>query len=95
MKKSLSSKMHLKQHLYSHRMMEGTSLEDHLTMFDEIVSDLESMKLNIADKDLALILLCFLPPSYRNFVETLLYSREKISLEEVMRRCIPRSRLNS
>ena len=63
--------------------MESTSLEDHLTMFKEIVSDLKSIELKLEDKDLALILLCSLPPSYRNFIETLLYSREKISLEEV------------
>ena len=83
MKKSLPSKMHLKQHLYSHRMVKGTSLEDHLTVFKDIVSDLESMELKVEDEDLALILLCSLPPSYRNFVQTLLYSREKISLEGV------------
>ena len=83
MKKSLLSKMHLKQHVYSHRMLEGTSLKDHLTVFKEIISNLENMELNIANEDLALILLCSLPLSYRNFVETLLYSHEKISLEEV------------
>ena len=83
MKKSLPSKMHLKQYLYFHRMVEGTSLEDHLTMFKDIITDLESMELKVEDEDLALILLCSLTSSYRNFVETLLYSREKISLEEV------------
>ncbi|KAG6512732.1 hypothetical protein ZIOFF_030861 [Zingiber officinale] len=42
MTKSLTNKLHLKQRLYSHRMSEGTILEDHLTVFKEIVSDLES-----------------------------------------------------
>ena len=65
MKKSLPSKMHLKQHLYSYRMLEGMSLEDHLIAFKEIVSDLENMELKVANKDLALILLCPLPPFYR------------------------------
>ena len=45
------SKMHLKQHLYSHRMVEGTSLEDHLTVFKNIVSDLESIELKVEDED--------------------------------------------
>ena len=44
MTKSLTSKLHLKQRLYSHRMSEGMSLENHLTVFKEIVSDLESME---------------------------------------------------
>ena len=44
MTKSLTSKLHLKQRLYSHSMAEGTSLEVHLTVFKEVVSDLETME---------------------------------------------------
>ena len=83
MKKTLTCKMHLKQRLYSHHMTECMSLEDHLTIFKEIVSNLENMDLKVKNGDLALILLCALPPSYATFVDTLLYSRDKISLEEV------------
>ncbi|KAG6516486.1 hypothetical protein ZIOFF_026951 [Zingiber officinale] len=42
MTKSLTNKLHLKQRLHSHRMSEGTILEDHLIVFKEIISDLES-----------------------------------------------------
>ena len=31
--KSLTSKLHLKQRLYLHRIVESTSLEDHFTTF--------------------------------------------------------------
>lgn len=53
MTKSLPSKLHLKQRpffgefkqrLYSHHLTEGTSLENHLTVFKEIVSYLESLE---------------------------------------------------
>ena len=37
MTKSLTSKLHLKQRLYSHRMKEGMSLEDHLIVFKKII----------------------------------------------------------
>ena len=40
MTKSLTSKLHLKQRLHSYSMAEGTSLEEHLTTFKEIVADL-------------------------------------------------------
>ena len=52
MTKSLTSKLHLKQQLYSHRMAEGTSLEDHLTTFKEIVADLETLEVKYEEEDL-------------------------------------------
>lgn len=39
MTKSLTTKLHLKQRLHSYHMMEGTSLQNHLTVFNEIVAD--------------------------------------------------------
>lgn len=51
-------KLHLKQSLYSHRMSEGTLIEDFLTTFIEIVANLESMGVKYGENNLALILLC-------------------------------------
>ena len=51
MTKSLPSKLHLKQGLYSNHMTKSTSLEDHLTTFKEIVSDIETMEVKY-DEDL-------------------------------------------
>ena len=67
MKKSLTSKLHLKQRLFSHRMTEGTSLEEHLTTFKEIVADLETLEVKYEEEDLGLMLLCSLPNSYATF----------------------------
>ena len=83
MTKSLTSKLHLKQRFYSHRMSEGASLEDHLTVFKEIVSDLETLEVKYDDEDLGLILLCSLPASYSTFRDTILYSRDTLTLDEV------------
>lgn len=55
MTKTLTIKLHLKRRLYSHRMAEGTSLEDHLTVFKQIVSDLESMEVKYDEENLGLI----------------------------------------
>ena len=57
MMKSLTSKLHLKQRLYLHRMEEGTSLEEHLMTFKEIVADLETLEVKYEEEDLGLMLL--------------------------------------
>ena len=44
MTKILTSKLHLKERLYSHSMEEGTSLEEHLTTFKEIFMDVETLE---------------------------------------------------
>ncbi|KAK1683692.1 hypothetical protein QYE76_044540 [Lolium multiflorum] len=56
MSKDLTSKMHAKMKLFSHKLQEGASMMNHLSIFREIVSDLLSMEVNYDDEDLALIL---------------------------------------
>ena len=83
MTKSLTSKLHLKQRLYSHCLEAVTSLDDHLTTFKEIASDLETMEVKYDEEDLGLILLWSLPPSYSSFRGNILYSHDTLSIEEV------------
>ncbi|GJU42381.1 putative polyprotein [Tanacetum coccineum] len=83
MTKDLTSKMLLKQKLFSHKLQEGGSMMDHLQVFKEIVSNLQSMEIKYDGEDLGLILLCSLPSSYSNFRDTILYSRDTLTLEEV------------
>ena len=82
MTKSLMSKLHLKQQLYLHSMAEGTSLEEHLTTFKEIVVDQETLEVKY-EEDLGLMLLCSLPNSYATFRDTVLYSLDTLTLNEV------------
>nr|GEV80080.1 hypothetical protein [Tanacetum cinerariifolium] len=67
----LTSKMHLKQKLFSLKMQEGGSLLDHLSVFKEIITDLEAMEVKYDEEYLGLILLCSLPSSYSNIRDTL------------------------
>jgi len=83
MSKDLTSKMHVKMKLFSHRLQEGGSLLNHLLTFKEIVSDLKSTQVKFGDEDLALMLLCSLPPSYSNFRDTILYSHDTLTVSEV------------
>ncbi|KAG8481664.1 hypothetical protein CXB51_026499 [Gossypium anomalum] len=83
MSKTLTSKLHMKQRLYAHRLEEGASVHEHLTVFKEILSNLEAMEVQYDKEDLGLILLCSLPPSYSTFRDTILYSRESLTVDEV------------
>ena len=69
--------------LYYHRMIEGTSLEEHLMTFKEIVVDLEPLEAKYEEQDIGLMLLCSLPNSYAIFRDTILYSRDTLTLNEV------------
>ena len=64
-------------------MAEGTSLEEHVTTFKEIVADLETLEVKCEEEDLGLMLLCLLPNSYVTFRDTILYSRDTLTLNEV------------
>ncbi|KAG8500597.1 hypothetical protein CXB51_004498 [Gossypium anomalum] len=82
MSKTLTSKLHMKQHLYAHRLEEGVSVQEHLIAFKEIFSNLEAMEVQYDKEDLGLILLCSSPPSYSTFRDTILYSRESLTVDE-------------
>jgi hypothetical protein len=78
MSKDLTSKMHMKMKLYTHKLQEGGSVLNHLLVFEEIVSDLQAMEIDYDDEDLCLILLCSLPSSFANFRDTFLYSHDTL-----------------
>ena len=65
MSKDLTSKMHVKMKLFSHKLQEGCSLLNHLSTFKEIVSDLKAMEVKFDDEDLALMLLCSPPVIFK------------------------------
>ena len=83
MTKDLTSKMHLKQKLFLHRLPEGGNVLNHISEFKEIISDLAAMEVKYEEEDTALTLLCSLPSSYTNFRDTILYSRDTLTLNEV------------
>ncbi|KAJ9566010.1 hypothetical protein OSB04_001976 [Centaurea solstitialis] len=83
MEKGLPNKLHMKLKLYALRLSEGGSITAHLSKFKEIVGDLKNLEVKYDDADLGLILLCSLPPSFGTFMDTIIYSRDSLSLDEV------------
>ncbi|GJY59159.1 retrovirus-related pol polyprotein from transposon TNT 1-94 [Tanacetum coccineum] len=59
-------------------------LSEHIDEFNKLVGDLANINVEIDDEDHILMLLTSLPSSYDNFVETLLYGRESLTLEDVL-----------
>lgn len=65
-------------------MSPGTKLGDHIDEFNNLILDLANIDIEIEDEDQALMLLTSLPSSFENFVETLLYGRESLTIEDVL-----------
>jgi hypothetical protein len=83
MSKDLTSRLHVKMKLFSHKLQEGASVMNHLSIFREIVSNLVSMEVNYEDEDLVLLLLVSLPSSFTNFRDTICISRDTLNLAKV------------
>ncbi|GJW10630.1 retrotransposon protein, putative, ty1-copia subclass [Tanacetum coccineum] len=84
MTKSLANKLYLKKKLYTFYMPAGRNIFEHIDEFNKIVLDLANIEVRFKNEDLALLLLTSLPASYKHFVDTLLYGREALTLEDVM-----------
>ncbi|GJY41356.1 retrotransposon protein, putative, ty1-copia subclass [Tanacetum coccineum] len=84
MTKSLANKLYLKKKLYTFYMPAGRKISEHIDEFNKNFLDLANIEVKFEDEDLALLLLTSLPASYEPFVDTLLYGREALTLEDVM-----------
>ncbi|KAL0332845.1 UNVERIFIED_CONTAM: Retrovirus-related Pol polyprotein from transposon TNT 1-94 [Sesamum calycinum] len=62
---------------------EGFDLAQHVNVFNQIITDLTRLDVNIEDEDKAMILLCSLPFSYKHLVTTLTYGKETIKVDEI------------
>nr|GEU73568.1 retrovirus-related Pol polyprotein from transposon TNT 1-94 [Tanacetum cinerariifolium] len=84
MTKSLANKLYLKKKSYTFYMPAGRKIFEHIDEFNKIILDLANIEVKFEDEDRALLLLTYLPTSYEHFVDTLLYGREALTLEDVM-----------
>jgi hypothetical protein len=83
MSKDLTSRLHVKMKLFSHKLQEGVPVMNHLSIFREIVSDLVSMEINYEDEEYALLLLVSLLSSFTNFHDTIFIRCDTLTLAEV------------
>ena len=78
MSKSLTNKLLLKKKLYGLKMVEGSILDQHINVFNQIISDLNRVDMKFEEEDMALILLNSLLESYENLVTTLMWGKENL-----------------
>ncbi|KAH9754460.1 hypothetical protein KPL71_015451 [Citrus sinensis] len=83
MTKSLANRLYIKKKMFSLRMIEGSSLDEHIDEFNKVCDALETIDEGLSDESKALLLISSLPKSYEHFVDALLYGRQSLSLEEV------------
>ncbi|MFQ6665045.1 hypothetical protein Gotur_031926 [Gossypium turneri] len=76
-------------------MNEFDLLRDHISQFITLLNNLNNIEVHIDDENQAMILLCFLPPSYKSFRETLIYGRDKLSFEDVKGHLLSRDKLST
>lgn len=75
--------MILKQCIFLHHIHEGTFIKSHITEFTFIINKLDKIEVKIEDEDQELILLCFLPSSYKSFRKVIVYgSKQSIKVNE-------------
>lgn len=95
MTKSLTDRLVLKQRLYTFRLDEGEHLNGHISQFVTFLNDLKNVEVNIDDKDQVTLLLYSLPPSYKSFKENMIYSKDKLSFEDMKENLLSKNKLNN
>lgn len=77
--KALPNRIYLKHKFYSFKMDEPKSIDE----FTKLVSDSENLEIKIDEEDQAIFLLNSLPPAFDHLRDTIKYSKESLTIEEV------------
>ena len=83
LKKSGQNKLYMKKRLFCFNYVLGTTMNDHITSFNQLVTDLMNMDVTFKDEDLALILIGSLPDEFEYLETTILHGKIDMSLSEV------------
>ena len=73
MKKNGQNKLLMKKRLFRFDYQPGTTMNDHITLFNQLVADLLNLDVKFEDEDLALMLLSSLPDEFEHLETTLLH----------------------
>ena len=79
----MTNKLYLKKLLYTLHMNDGKDLRRHLDYFNRIMLDLTGIGAKIEEEDHTIILLISLHKIYENFVDTMLYGKQTLTMAEV------------
>ena len=83
LKKNCQNRLNMKKRLFRFTYVPGTTLSDHITNFNQLITDLMNLDVTFEDEDLALMLLGSLPEEFEHLETTLLHGKAEVSLSEV------------
>ena len=81
--KSLSNRLYLKEQFHTLSMEEGMRTSDHMSILNDIISDLEVIRVMISDEDKTLHLIWSLPTSNEHMKPILMYGKDMVIYSEV------------
>ena len=81
--KSLSNQLYLKEQFHTLRMEEGTRISDHISIMNDIISDLETIGVVIFDEDKALRFIWSLLTSYEHKKPISMYGKHTVIYSKV------------
>jgi hypothetical protein len=73
-------------------MAEGTTISDHLSVLNGIVSELKTLGVKMDGEDKALRLILSLPSSYKHMKPILIHGKEKIFFSKVTNKLLSEER---
>lgn len=82
--KCIASQLVLKKRLCTLHMVEETSIKSDLNEFFSLINDLKIVDVKLEDQDQVILLLCLLPPFYKNFKETMIYERTSLTFDDIV-----------
>ena len=83
MKKSCENRLYLKKKLFRFQYQPGTTINEHIALFNKLVADLLNLEENVKDEDKALLLLASLPDEYDHLITTILHGKNEVTFDEV------------
>ncbi|XP_027181789.1 uncharacterized protein LOC113780174 [Coffea eugenioides] len=83
LKKNCQNRLKMKKHLFRFTYVPGTTLNDHITNLNQLITDLMNFDVTFEDEDLALMLLGSLFEEFEHLETTLLHGKVEVSLSEV------------
>ncbi|KAG5617559.1 hypothetical protein H5410_017383 [Solanum commersonii] len=81
--RSVTTRMLIQRRLHTFKMDSGTLLQDHLDAFNKFVMDLQTARIKKDEGTLACALLFSLTSKYRDIENSIMYSKEHITIEQV------------
>ena len=81
LKKNSQNKLYMKRRLLRFTYIPGSTMNDHITIFNKLATDLRNMDVIFTDGDMSLMLLSSLSNEFEHLETTLLHGNDEVYLK--------------